>query len=406
MANTDLDINNVGNPQRASTLRRTPVGVLLVWYLAVLAAALGIIWGVWSIGNAAANDAFTTHVLLRSVAQMIGGLAVAVVLYIGGLVIVSIFNLHKTLGVLQDAGESLVVASQTFDRSGHAPSHPESQPVAAAPLSTPPIHDDGLALLREINENTLLDEEGRGRKRQRVESEDKRRRLGLVERHMRVGQWGRADTVLTELERRYDNASDLVEARRELNRVRASAEQRDVAEAKQRIATFLERDELDRVKEVIDELLAKHPDSEPARHTASDAIRQQREVIVQTKQKRFNQIQTTVKKKQWSQALHLADDFMQEFPHSPDAQTLKKQRTTLAANAEIEQRHDYELKIKELIRNEAYGEALDLAERVITEYPKSPQAAALRDQLGRLSEKAKSRHKTLTRTGITILTGK
>ena len=156
MANTDLDINNLPPSQKKPTYQRTPIGVLLIWYVAVLAAGLGIIWGIWSIGDAVAKDAFTTHVLMIGLAQMIGGLAVAVTLYIGGLIVVSIFNLHKTLGVLQDAGEALVVASQAFYSSASAPSHTESPTSAATPLSMPPIQDDALLLLREINENTFV----------------------------------------------------------------------------------------------------------------------------------------------------------------------------------------------------------------------------------------------------------
>jgi hypothetical protein len=57
---------------------------------------------------------------------------------------------------------------------------------------------------------------------------------------------------------------------------------------------------------------------------------------------------------------------------------------TLTKNAEIEHRRELETKYKGLIEERKFAEALALAREVITTYPDSPQARAMKEQIPHL----------------------
>jgi len=60
----------------------------------------------------------------------------------------------------------------------------------------------------------------------------------------------------------------------------------------------------------------------------------------------------------------------------------------LRENSQIKDRHRMENEIRELIKASRFEDALRLARELIDQYPASPQAEVLRDQLPRLEEKA------------------
>ena len=84
----------------------------------------------------------------------------------------------------------------------------------------------------------------------------------------------------------------------------------------------------------------------------------------------------------------MARTLLDEYPDSAEATAVRGQMETLEANAEIETRQELENEIKDLIKHRRFAEALDLANQVITNYPESPQAEALRSQLPRLRQRA------------------
>ena len=94
-------------------------------------------------------------------------------------------------------------------------------------------------------------------------------------------------------------------------------------------------------------------------------------------------------RRQWSQALAAANQLLESYPESSEAQTLRPQLNTLSTNAEIEQRRELEEHYKELCNTHRYVEALGLARNIMRQYPDSPQAKALRAHLPSLEKQAK-----------------
>lgn len=101
----------------------------------------------------------------------------------------------------------------------------------------------------------------------------------------------------------------------------------------------------------------------------------------------YAHIQARVADHHWAEALAATEEFLERFPGSSEADVLKGQVDTLRANAEILRRKQYETKFKELIATQNYREALRIARHVIDQYPESPQAGALRDQVPLLEKR-------------------
>ena len=92
--------------------------------------------------------------------------------------------------------------------------------------------------------------------------------------------------------------------------------------------------------------------------------------------------------REWKAALAAATSLIQRYPKSPEAQALRMQLPTLRENAEIQTRQQMETQIRDLIKEHRFDDALRVAHELLDQYPDSPQAGVLRDQLPRLEEKA------------------
>ncbi len=114
----------------------------------------------------------------------------------------------------------------------------------------------------------------------------------------------------------------------------------------------------------------------------------------QNRQERHDQIQALVSSKDWIKALEAANQFLESYSTGEDAEAIREQIPTLEANAEIQTRQQIENQYKDYLAQQKYWEALSLARHLINEYPLSPQANALREQIGRVEELARSRQKT------------
>jgi hypothetical protein len=95
-------------------------------------------------------------------------------------------------------------------------------------------------------------------------------------------------------------------------------------------------------------------------------------------------IKTAADQRQWRTALSLSEELVARFPGHSRTARVAAGIHTLRQNAEIEQRQELEQRLQELIRGHRFAEATMLAERMIADYPNSPQAAECRTLLPRL----------------------
>ncbi|NLG41995.1 MAG: hypothetical protein GX547_02015, partial [Phycisphaerae bacterium] len=95
-----------------------------------------------------------------------------------------------------------------------------------------------------------------------------------------------------------------------------------------------------------------------------------------------------VNQREWNKALVLANDLLHRYPRSPEADALRQQLATLTENAEIQTRQQMESEFREQMKQRQFASALRLANELMERYPKSPQADVLRSQLPRLEKLA------------------
>jgi len=101
----------------------------------------------------------------------------------------------------------------------------------------------------------------------------------------------------------------------------------------------------------------------------------------------YRHIQARTVDHRWAEAVAAAEEFLERFPNTLEAETLRAQMATLRANAEILKRKQYESKFKEFVSTHHYPEALRIAKHVVSQFPDSPQAHALRDQIPLLEKR-------------------
>ena len=79
---------------------------------------------------------------------------------------------------------------------------------------------------------------------------------------------------------------------------------------------------------------------------------------------------------------------MDQFPGHRRAANIREQLATIAENAEIEERQELERSIQDLVRAKQFAEAIDLAEQLLDRFPASPQAESLQKLLPKMRELA------------------
>ncbi len=248
--------------------------------------------------------------------------------------------------------------------------------------------DRMVVLLEELAERSLLPDQQRRRRWEKLAA----RRLKAIgaesERLLREGRFTEAAALADELDVRLDRGEEAARLHRRVAKVRTETEQADLMDYRRRIEQFTKAGRMDRAQQLADELMLKYRDSAEVGGLRDQVTRQRRRQEAQQLNQLQTQIDQAIADRQWAKALATARQVLTRFGDSPAAQVVKEKIETLRANAEIEVRHEMEERIKGMIREHRYSQALLLARQVVEKYPDSPQAEALRGQLPRLQERA------------------
>ena len=102
----------------------------------------------------------------------------------------------------------------------------------------------------------------------------------------------------------------------------------------------------------------------------------------------MSRAQSATDQHNWREALRWVEQVLGKYPHSAEAHDLRLQLPTLKLNAEIQARQQMEADIRDLIHAQKFGEALRVARQLLNDYPDSPQAQVLREQMPRLEQRA------------------
>jgi outer membrane protein assembly factor BamD (BamD/ComL family) len=257
------------------------------------------------------------------------------------------------------------------------------------PSIDPKMLQTMLTLLAEIRDNSLLNEEQRRLKLERLIAEQKQRQFAQAQALLNQGDFHRAQLLLDELIRRFGPSTELDTLTQRIAEARGRLEKQQIEAARKKLDDLLSVNAWDRAEEVTADLVARHPNSAEARELAERIRAQKSQFQAEQRTRLFAEAQRHTTRKEWQAALQTVRLLVRLYPESAEAEALKEQLPTLEANAEIAVRQALEAQIKDLIKEQRYAEAVETAERVIRDYPASPQAAALQDQLPRLRDLAR-----------------
>lgn len=256
--------------------------------------------------------------------------------------------------------------------------------------NTIPSHtlDEMVVLLREVRDISLLNDSQRTKRLEAQSRAAVEVLLREVPVLLREHNWIEARNRVQEARERFPNIPDWDAMERQIEQMRSQVEQHDLEAAERQIADLTTLGAWDRVADVVRELLQRHPGSVKAIELAQRVRATRNKVEVEQRGRLMAQAQDATNKRDWRAAYSLALQMIERYPKSPDAQALRLQLPTLRENAEIQTRQKLESEIRELVRNHRYPDAIRIAGDVIQQYPNSPQADALREQLPKLQERA------------------
>ncbi|GMU83591.1 MAG: hypothetical protein IT450_22170 [Phycisphaerales bacterium] len=355
-----------------SELNRTRVVEMLLWVvgvLAILATAGWTIGEVWRISNANVVEGESAATpLLRTFALAAAGL-------VAGLGLIALAELLRRV-------ESVILAGGPI--SGAAP----QPPARTADIFPSHTLDELVVLLREVRDISLLNDQQR-QKRLEIQGQAV---VGVLRREvpqlLREHNWIEARHRVQEARERFPNFPDWDSLEQQIEQLRAQVEQHDIESAERQIADLSALGAWDRVADVVKELMQRHPDSTRAYEVAQRVRSSRQKIETEQRAKMMAQAQESTNQREWNSAYLLAQQITARWPKSLEAQALRMQLPTLRENAEIQTRQKMESEIRNLVRAQRFSDAARIAHEVITQYPHSPQAEALREQLPKLQEKA------------------
>jgi outer membrane protein assembly factor BamD (BamD/ComL family) len=262
------------------------------------------------------------------------------------------------------------------------PAHP------AVPASIETHLQHMIKLLEEMKEVSMLDESQRQNRRKQVLGRRKGSRLEEAARMINHQKWEEADALLHLLESLHPGDSDVQASRNQFNDARIASQ----------------ADEWDQLRRNVDELLAgskyeeallattgfldrfpTHPDCQQLVVRIRHDLQVYNESLSNTL---YEDIKAKVEARQWRTALDAIQQFLDQFPDHIRAAKIRNQVRVIQKNAEIEERHDLEDRIRDAINNKQYADAASMSEDLLARYPDSPQTAYLTDLLPKLRERA------------------
>lgn len=255
--------------------------------------------------------------------------------------------------------------------------------------------EQSVLLMREVAENTLLDEAGKRKKYELNAFEESKRTFAEVDRLAGAREWSQARHLMERLIYKYP---DNVEARRyfeQVEELRKRLFNDELTQARKTVNDFVAISAWDKALGHAQMFQGNHPDMPQAAELETQ-VRNDRKKFREEHLKRMSaDIQKLIGRKRWNDSLSIARQLIEKYPDSVEAEALRLQMKTMEDNAEIEKRQELEEQIKDLVKRRNFIQAVEMARYVINTYPGSPQAGVLRDQIGKLEELAREQEKEI-----------
>jgi hypothetical protein len=261
---------------------------------------------------------------------------------------------------------------------------------AVAPDVTPPPPAPDLqrimASLDELREIALMDEAQRRRRAAELAENRKQAALQQLAPLIDTAQWTAAQEILAALEDQWEDDPDVAAARQTLADARQRAQEAAFGSLSTRVEDLMAISSWDEAIQLVEQFAADFPQYAPGRQLLARVNRERTAFREATVQRLYDDIRHDVERRHWRRALAATQRLLERVGDHPRARQIRGRLTVIQDNAEIEERQEQESRIQELIRARRYRDAIELAHRLISQFPDSPQGRELEDLLPKLRE--------------------
>jgi outer membrane protein assembly factor BamD (BamD/ComL family) len=333
-----------------------------------------IAWGVVDLVTQSSAGAMSGTLLLRDAAFMLTSVAAGVFLW-------------ASADVVRKLDDARALYQELQMRSGAVSSAQMVSPNTGNSAMTAEALQELTELMRELRDISLLPESQRAARLELVAHELEQRLEVEVPELLRGHGWFEAAKRVRDARERFPGNPAWDRLSKQIDEVSSKVEQQDIEAAKRQIEELASLGAWERAQDVIRDLLERHPRAEAAHVMSRQLQQRRRKAEAEMLAKLMSQAQEHVSRREWHDALVIAKSIIQRFPNSAEAKELRQQVHTLEANVEIRARQQMENTFRELLKQNRYAQAMQLARQLIERFPTSPQAQILRDQLPKLQQK-------------------
>jgi outer membrane protein assembly factor BamD (BamD/ComL family) len=245
-----------------------------------------------------------------------------------------------------------------------------------------------MTLLQELRELTLLSDTQR---QERLADSQHQRRDHLAaeaQRLLDLKEWFAAENAIVALESDYPDSPNLENLKSRLASGRLDAEQSAIGQLRERVEDLMAVWAWDQAYAETARFVEKYPDHKEGAELLQRVMTERENYIESTANRLYEEIRTDVDRRSYRRAMANAVKLLECAPGHRKSVAIRGQLKTIRENAEIEERQEQERRIQELIRNKQFFEAIDLAEDLLQRFPNSPQAETLQRLLPKMRELA------------------
>ncbi len=249
-----------------------------------------------------------------------------------------------------------------------------------------------VTLTREMRDIALLDEKERSLRVQTQAAELAQRLESDVPALLHEHNWIEAHRLVQSARERFPSLPNWGALENQIEQARDALERQDMEVVSRQVSDLAMVGAWGRVAEAVRELVQRHPRS-PRVAQFAQRIRLERDKAEEAQRTRLiAQARESTERRDWNAALAAVTSLLRDYPASPEADELRQQLPTLTQNAEIQTRRRMEQQIQDHVKSHRYEDALQIARELVASYPHSPQATVLRDQIPKLEQKAAELH--------------
>ncbi|MFP4053837.1 MAG: tetratricopeptide repeat protein [Phycisphaerae bacterium] len=366
---------------------RSPYPTLLMallWAVALFAVGVGMLLGVLVPVAAARQGQVGLITILVGVAWMTGGWGLAALLWATAWLISRPVLVYPPRPRAANPQEPDDDTSAFLTASRLNPSILHGLPRPSGPDRT----DEVLTRLEQIERTLMLPAEELESMRRREHQQQVEGYVDRVEAAMDAQDFAEAKNVLEEFAAEFPNHLRCQELQGKVAEARRQAESEQFSHSVQRVEDLMAVSRFEDALTAAEQLAEQHPDSRGAEALVQRVRREHDAYRTERIGRLYKEVERAVTARQWGRSVELAEQFVDAYPQTPEAELLNVQMPTLRQNARIEEVRAYRDRIRDYIERRRFSEAVDLAKEVIRDYPETAAANELRGQLPRLKELA------------------